>query len=348
MAIEKDIRELLYDHDLVIVPELGGLLTHYRPARLDEARNVVHPPGKDLSFNRNLLRNDGLLADRISKREGIGFDQATGRIAADVNAWQQGLQRNGRVELPLIGIFYRDAEHNLQFDPDPRGQYLKDAHGLRPVAAVPVQRTEGTPVIALPIAAPVEEASTGRRTTWVWAAAAVAGLLFTAAALWAYRMGGPDAAQWSGFDPFADRPERTYVALEQVTPPGVSQVAHVELPKTGTGTVMVELVPEENIVLHVDLGTAAAPESTAVAVPSAEPVNVRARFHVIGGCFAQPENADRLLNELVAKGYPAVRLPKNGDLHPVAFGSYVDRASAQAAMSEIRAVGGGSAWLLVR
>ncbi|MFN9325053.1 MAG: hypothetical protein ACK6A5_06675, partial [Flavobacteriales bacterium] len=59
MAIEKDIRELLYDHDLVIVPEWGGLLTHYLPARLDEARNVVHPPGKDLSFNRNLLRNDG-------------------------------------------------------------------------------------------------------------------------------------------------------------------------------------------------------------------------------------------------------------------------------------------------
>jgi len=28
MAIEKDIRELLYDHDLVIVPEWGGLLTH--------------------------------------------------------------------------------------------------------------------------------------------------------------------------------------------------------------------------------------------------------------------------------------------------------------------------------
>lgn len=348
MAIEKDIRELLYDHDLVIVPEWGGLLAHYRPARLDEARNLVHPPGKDLSFNRNLLRNDGLLADRISKREGIGFDQANGRIAADVNAWQQGLQRNGRVELPLIGIFYRDAEHNLQFDPDPRGQYLKDAHGLRPVAAVPVERTEGTPVITLPVAAQEAETPIARRTTWVWAAAAVAGLLFTGAALWAYRMGGPDATQWSGFDPFADRPERTYVVPEPVALAGVAKVAHVELPAEGAGTVTVDLVPEENIVLHVDMGAAAAPESTAVAVPSAEPVSVRARFHVIGGCFAQPENADRLLNELVAKGYPAVRLPKNGDLHPVAFGSYVDRASAQAAMSEIRTSGDGSAWLLVR
>ncbi len=348
MAIEKDIRELLYDHDLVIVPEWGGLLVHYRPARLDEARNLVHPPGKDLSFNRNLLRNDGLLADRISKREGIGFDQANGRIAADVNAWQQGLQRNGRVELPLIGIFYRDAEHNLQFDPDPRGQYLKDAHGLRPVAAVPVERSESTPVITLPVAAQEVETPTERRTTWVWAAAAVAGLLFTGAALWAYRMGGPDATQWSGFDPFTDRPERTYVVPEPVASAGVAQVAHVELPAEGTGTVTVDLVPEENIVLHVDMGAAAAPESTAVAIPTAEPVNVRARFHVIGGCFAQPENADRLLNELVAKGYPAVRLPKNGDLHPVAFGSYVDRSSAQAAMSEIRTSGDGSAWLLVR
>jgi cell division septation protein DedD len=344
MAIERDIRDLLYDHDCVIVPEWGGLLTHYRSARLDEARQLVHPPGKDLSFNRNLVRNDGLLADHLSKREGITFDQALQRISVEVGGWHRRLQLQGRVELPLIGIFHRDHEHNLQFDPDPRGEYLKDAHGLRPVAAVAVERTAPVPVIPLSTPEVVDDRGPGRRAAYTWAAAVVAGLLFTGAALFAYRMGGPETGQWSGFTPLGTMPARSYVPAAGTSHAPVVHAGQVTLPDAMTGVAEVPLVPEEGIVLHV---TAAAVDSTAVAMPKVEVVNVRARFHVIGGCFAQPENADRLLEELRAKGYPAVRLPKNGDLHPVAYGSYVDRASAAEAMAGVRAEG-GNAWLLVR
>lgn len=344
MAIERDIRDLLYDHDCVIVPEWGGLLTHYRSARLDEVRQLVHPPGKDLSFNRNLVRNDGLLADHVSKREGIPFDQALQLITQEVGGWHQRLQLQGRVELPLIGIFHRDHEHNLQFDPDPRGEYLKDAHGLRAVAALPVERTASVPVIPLPKQEVADDRGQGRRAAYTWAAAVVAGLLFTGAALFAYRMGGPETGQWSGFTPLVATPERTYSPATGTTRVPVAQAGKVSLPDALAGVTELPLVPEEGIVLHV---TAAAVDSTAVAMPKVEVVNVRARFHVIGGCFAQPENADRLLQELQAKGYPAVRLPKNGDLHPVAYGSYVDRASAAQAMAGVRAEG-GNAWLLVR
>jgi cell division septation protein DedD len=68
----------------------------------------------------------------------------------------------------------------------------------------------------------------------------------------------------------------------------------------------------------------------------------------VGGCFAQPENAERLLLDLREKGYPAQRLPRYGDLHPVAFGSYPDRTAALEALASIRRDGSAQAWLLVR
>ena len=46
MPIERDLHDLLRDHDCVIVPRFGGFLTHYRPARIDVARALLH--GGDL------------------------------------------------------------------------------------------------------------------------------------------------------------------------------------------------------------------------------------------------------------------------------------------------------------
>ena len=73
-----------------------------------------------------------------------------------------------------------------------------------------------------------------------------------------------------------------------------------------------------------------------------------ARFHVVGGCFAKPTNAERFLGELVGKGHPAVQLEMHKGLHPVAFGSYATRREALDALESIRTQGAGSAWLLVR
>lgn len=353
MGLERDLHQLLHCHDCVIVPRWGGFLSHYRSARIDEARKLVHPPGKDLSFNRHLVRNDGLLADRLAKREGIGFDTATARIDAEVAGWRTALERNGRLELPHIGIFYRDAEHNLQFDPDKRSDLLKDAYGLRPVAAVPLERVQPVPVVReLPRSVPAEvPVPTGEgRTSMLWAAAATAAILFGGAALWAYQAGGTQSGNWSGFDPFGNRVERTYVpSPEELLP--VERHARFELPEGLLGVTTLPLPGTEGRSVTVDLGLPPAPpESTAVVVPApkAEVAVQRGRFHIIGGCFAQPENADKLLNELRAKGHPALKLAKYGDLYPVAYGSYTTRAQALEALDAVRKDTANAAWLLVR
>ena len=349
MGIERDLHHLLFCHDCVIVPQWGGFLTHYRSARLDEARRLVHPPAKDLSFNRHLVRNDGLLADHLAKREGIGFDTATARIDAEVAGWRETLDRSGRLELQHIGIFFRDAEHNLQFDPDKRANYLKDAFGLRPLTAVPVERAQPAPVLRTLEPRP-EVVSETRRAPIYWAAAAVAAVLFGAAAFWAYRMGGKDSAQWSGIALFEDRPSSRYVAPTEASVIPVIGTTPFSLPDT-TGIRTLPLTPNDSVTLTVDLGatgtTIAIADTTAVAVRPTALAAVTGRYHVVGGCFAQPENADKLLVELLAKGFPARRLPKRGQLHPVVYGSFSTRSEALENMASIRR-DAGAAWLLVR
>jgi hypothetical protein len=351
MGIERDLHDLLFCHDCVIVPQWGGFLTHYRPARLDEARRLIHPPGKDLSFNSHLVRNDGLLADHLAKREGIGFDTATARIDAEVAGWRQSLERQGRLELPQIGIFFRDAEHNLQFEPDRRTNYLKDALGLRPLAAVPVEQARPAPLVRpLPPPAAPAEPEERRRPAMLWAAAAAAAILFGTAAFWAYRSSGLGQQQWSGIAPWRSGPAAAYRA------PGTAALIPVErpeplvLPASGSGIHEVVLDAERDVRLRVDLGRPkeAPAESTAVAVKAAPIAEAGLRYHVVGGCFAQPENADKLLAELLAKGFPARRLKQRGQLHPVAYGSYATRGEAMAALGRVRGTEGRSAWLLVR
>ncbi|NLA48282.1 MAG: hypothetical protein GX876_02335, partial [Bacteroidales bacterium] len=64
MDITSFIRELLFSHDCVIVPGFGGFVGNYAPARIDRATSTFYPPSKQISFNRNLRNNDGLLAGR--------------------------------------------------------------------------------------------------------------------------------------------------------------------------------------------------------------------------------------------------------------------------------------------
>lgn len=349
MGIEQDLHQLLYCHDCVIVPEWGGFVAQYRGARLDEARRLVHPPGKDIGFNRHLVRNDGLLADRIARREGIGFKPSSERIARAVADWRATLERDGRLELQHIGIFYRDTAGNLQFDPDKRANFLKDAYGLRPVAAVPVQRA--APVVRdMPPAAAVENTLGDRGTSWVWAAAASVALLLGVGSYWAWGLDDAGKERLSARLAFGNAPERTYVAPTGTLRP-VHRLAGFSLPTTVDRTMDVPVPGLNGIsvtVMPEPVVDKAPVDSLAVHVAKAATAVVEARFHVIGGCFAEASNADRLLDDLRAQGFPAMRLPAYGRLHPVAYGSYSNRSDALSALATIRKDGSKAAWLLVR
>jgi|GEM_PF-67498 len=141
-TLSKDISELLYHYDCVIVPALGGFVTNYRPARLDKDLNLFHPPSKEVSFNRQLDKNDGILAHAMAEASSISHEEANSLIRTEVESYFSALDNGGRVVFKKVGILYLDKEKNVQFSPDESVNYLLDSYGLKKVHAVPVERTE--------------------------------------------------------------------------------------------------------------------------------------------------------------------------------------------------------------
>jgi hypothetical protein len=61
MQLNKQIIDLLFEHDCVIIPGFGGFVAQYSSASFEEISQSFVPPSKSILFNKNLINNDGLL-----------------------------------------------------------------------------------------------------------------------------------------------------------------------------------------------------------------------------------------------------------------------------------------------
>lgn len=147
MKIDRHISDLLYCYDCVIIPEFGGFVANYRPARIDSQKHILHPPSKGILFNRNLTHNDGLLANQIAREENRPYTDATLMIRDYVQNCRLTLDEGRRIEINKVGILYYDRERNLQFDADASVNYLQDSFGLASFYVPPLQKAEPEKVI---------------------------------------------------------------------------------------------------------------------------------------------------------------------------------------------------------
>lgn len=130
------INDLLFIHECVIIPGLGGFVTNYRPSRLDEKRGVFYPPTKEISFNRSLTKNDGLLVNWIVRNEGIGYEKANRRIALFVEDVKVKLNQGQRVVVENVGILFCDRHFNILFEPV-NYNFFTDSWGMEEVLVSP-------------------------------------------------------------------------------------------------------------------------------------------------------------------------------------------------------------------
>lgn len=140
MDISSYISELLFEHDCVIIPNFGGFICNYKAADIHPVLNTISPPGKAVSFNRNLQSNDGLLVNHIAKAQHISFDSAFEVVSGWVNSSKHLLNKKEDLFLPKVGKFSNDFEGNLQFEPAQEVNYLKASFGLRTLTVEPIVR----------------------------------------------------------------------------------------------------------------------------------------------------------------------------------------------------------------
>lgn len=138
MDITAFIRELLYGHDCVIIPGFGGFIGNYTPARIDRETGTFYPPVKQISFNRNLNHNDGLLIGRISVTTGIDWNDAKNNVDEFVSDLRKSLDKGEKISLEKIGSLTSNNEGNIQFEPDRSSNYHLDSYGFEPFSCFPL------------------------------------------------------------------------------------------------------------------------------------------------------------------------------------------------------------------
>lgn len=130
MDISSYLVELLRLYDCVIVPDLGGFVANYCAAEVDPVQNTFNPPKKEVVFNSNLNKNDGLLVNYISEREGVGYLEARQIVSEYVEQTQSDLDNGDTANFSQIGSLKLDRHGKMIFEPAVKENFLLDAYGL--------------------------------------------------------------------------------------------------------------------------------------------------------------------------------------------------------------------------
>jgi cell division septation protein DedD len=334
------ISELLYEHNCVILPGFGGFIANRLPSKVNEAQQRVEPPRKVVVFNVNLSQNDGLLADHISKADNISFDLAAEQIRNFVDELRTELNLKRNYTLKGIGDFFLNMEDKIVFIPEADINFAKETYGLFPVSIRRIIRVaEDTLVIEKeirrekPLPAPKPRVQRNRK--WVYGTLLVTlPLLF---GIVTQQTGVLQRADFSIGNIF--KREATPVKTEHVQPekPAVEN-PKVEEKKTEAPVTTLQPVPEV---------TKTNEPAPTVASPATGQATADYHFHIIGGSFAVPSNAENFLKSLQSKGYNAYIAGTNPvGLQMISYKGFTSPEEAATFLQTIRQTENAQAWML--
>ena len=113
MTIFKEIYDLLYNNDCVIVPEFGAFVLKSHSAYIKD--DTFYPPRKVISFNVMLDENDGLLVKHLSNSRNISYKKALKTINYETQSLKNELSADKKISLRYTqgGIGYGEAKEIL-------------------------------------------------------------------------------------------------------------------------------------------------------------------------------------------------------------------------------------------
>ena len=308
MAVANYINDLLYRYECVILPGFGAFITQQNPARIDRSSNEFYPPVKTVSFNRQLLNNDGLLANHIVEAEGIEYREALNRIDAFVEELHYVLKENGLVKLENIGRFLVNESEKVEFEPAAKTNFLKESFGLSSIQTAPVIRRSMFEKKNLEHKTSSRRVAKTEKTGINW---------FKYAAVGAMVVGLTGAA---GASLYQSRIENHNLAEQQK--------AFSQLESQIQQATFIIDNPLPAITLSVSKQSG--------------------NYHIVAGAFRLEENADSKVDELKAEGFKARKIPANEfGLHQVLYSSHETRKNALQALAEVKKDFNPGAWLLV-
>lgn len=316
MKLDQNISELLFRYDCVVVPDFGGFIANYKPAKINSKTNMFSPPSKQISFNRNLVVNDGLLANQIARNYNVSYSDALDTIEKCVQAYQRDLNDGKRVVIEKVGVLYLDADKKILFEPLNTVNYLADAFGLEKFH-YPIAEQEEQVISIKPKKRFIHP---GR------VAAAIFIPLFIAGTWFAYQAGvGSKYGRFQLSDLGFSTPASTYDTRRPV-----------EIPESNSKAI-------DDAFLTIEKRAKA---RKLISKPFV--IEAKKEWFVIGGCFSEKTNANKFLRRLKRKGYEAIAIGNYKSLEAIAYGGFADENEARRFLKTVKTKENKSAWLLRR
>lgn len=108
---------LLLENDCVVIPGFGGFIAHSVSAVWNKEENLFLPPARIIGFNPQLTMNDGLLIQSYMNTYKIDYKEANKMLELETKDIIDTLNNEGKVELPFIGQITYSANESYQFTP---------------------------------------------------------------------------------------------------------------------------------------------------------------------------------------------------------------------------------------
>ena len=140
MKISYHIFNLLQEYDCVIVPNFGVFVARNISAKISRDGSRIYPPNKEITFNKSLIKSDGLLINRISSDENISYEMANDKLSNWVIKSHKKISKQGYIEIKNIGSISLENEKYI-FNPSQNSIFLKSSYGLNSIDSNEIKRS---------------------------------------------------------------------------------------------------------------------------------------------------------------------------------------------------------------
>ena len=130
MNLDIYIGELLFQHDKVLVPGLGGFISTYVPAEVHADSQSFVPPSKKISFLAEWLEDDNLLVAYVAAKMNRPEKVAREMIAEQVGEVFNRVRKGEDVMLTGLGSLSFDKRKRLVFKASLETNFLMESFGL--------------------------------------------------------------------------------------------------------------------------------------------------------------------------------------------------------------------------
>jgi hypothetical protein len=348
--ISRHIADLLYHHECVIVPGLGGFIKAYRPAQIIHSTHEFYPPSGTVAFNAGLSVNDGLLANYIASIENTSYREALYEIKQWVGTCLDSIKKGDKVSLDGIGDIFINASGKLEFVPSIQVNFNADSFGLPVFFA----KAAANNTLNIPEIQSTKLTSSGTKLrrlipeTLKWAAVLAP---FIAFVLWGSLKGNiidNYVHNYTGMYSWVRSTPGKTATVKIVTLPAKVKDAPAEVVQSPASVLASENITfDPGMVSYTELDKNKIKIADPAQLIAPETISTEQRYFIIDGAFRDHNNAIKLIDRLKEQGYPAAVVDTTpGGLYIVSMKGFSNYSEAENQLDEIKKAGFSSSWIL--